>query len=189
MDSADPNVMTPAVPSLSPTPEEQRVGDSRGIRCERAPATGCKPSPSQPQPRLPSHLPSPKLTFLLCKTAGHMDGARRTKTSEVRWAGQSGWAGHPGGRGFPPTTFPSPGVKVRVERATPNTRPALGESGHPARPGSPRGGSTQPPPSGRLEAPRGPGDGVARVPLTPSFLPSFIHFPFIESFHHPRPGQ
>ena len=141
------------------------MGDSHGSRCERAPATGCKPSPSPsavsqvtcPLPDSPSSSLREQGTW-----TEPAQKASRTKTSEVRWAG------HPGGRGFP-----SPGVKVRVERATPSTRPALGESGHPARLGSPRGGSTQPPPSGRLEAPRGPADGVAGVPLTPSSLPSF----------------
>ena len=122
-----------ALPVLPP--EEQRVGDSHGSRCERAPATGCKPSPSPsavsqvtcPLPDSPSSSLREQGTW-----TEPAQKASRTKTSEVRWAGQSGWAGHPGGRGLP-----SPGVKVRVERATPNTRPALGESGHPARLGSP----------------------------------------------------
>lgn len=140
---------------------------------------------AQPQPHLPSHLPSPRLTFLLGKTAGRVDGASqkgsRTKTSEVRWAGQSG-----GGRGIwvggaSPITRPSPGVKVRVERHP----PCPGCQGTPLGLGHPmedlhshllQGGW------------RRPGDQGMVKPGCPLLLSSFLHSLFI-AFTIPVPGN
>ena len=152
--SADPKVMAPAAPSVSP--------HRRGRGWETVMGSGAReprPPAASPAPARSPKPPALSQAHLAPKRAGHLDGAGAESPQSQDLRSEVGGA-------FLPLGLRS-GAPCSAWVARGGLRSHL-----------PQGGG------------RHPGDqrGCSRgAPY--SFLPSFIHFPFMESVHHPRPGQ